>query len=225
MLRRKTGSYEVGSIEDSLTLPSRKPDLVISAGHSTHPFLLRLARRFRCPSTVIMKPSLPSFLFSHCLIPEHDLKLGKKVRKNIITTKGALNRIPEEIPTKKNKGLMMLGGPSKHFDWQSDPIIKAIPSIIAANPDLEWTIGDSRRTPPDTLSQISNLNLPITLAPHLESTGLLAHRTTVRITSGMDHSRLHLDAFRSPHCWLSPRNITSCIQRNAPRTRPRSLSS
>lgn len=173
ILRRIKGSYEISSINDSLAgcQKEERAHAIISAGHGTHPFLLRLARRYRCPSVVIMKPSLPSFLFSHCLVPEHDFKLGKKIPKNTIPTKGALNRIPEDLPIKKNKGLIMLGGPSKHFEWQPEPIIAAIKALIKANPDLTWTIGDSRRTPPSLLSQISDLNLPTTLASHLESTG------------------------------------------------------
>lgn len=163
ILRRREGDYEVGGTEDSLSLPSKKPDLIISAGHSTHPFLLRLARKFRCPSVVIMKPSLPLFLFSHCLIPEHDLKPGKKLRKNIIATKGPLNRISENNSPKEKKGLILIGGPSKHYQWDTQAISSAVNNIIATRQDLSWTITNSRRSPSNQLSLLSESKA--TLAP------------------------------------------------------------
>lgn len=171
LLRREPGNYETLSISNpgDLKTKGRKPDAVIGAGHSTHPFLLRIARLHRCPSMVIMKPSLPSFLFTHCLIPEHDLKQGRSIRKNIIPTKGALNRIPEEVPPKEERGLIMLGGPSKHFEWRSEPVLQAVKAIISSRPDLTWTLGDSRRTPADTLAQLLALDLPITVMPHQDS--------------------------------------------------------
>ena len=173
MLRRQNGSYEVSHLSDSLvgTSDGKKPHAIIAAGHATHPFLLRLARRYHCPSVVIMKPSLPAFLFSHCLVPEHDLKPKRKLPKNSIPTKGALNRIPEEIPPKEDKGLLMLGGPSKLFTWENEPVINAIETIVQSQPQLTWTVGDSRRTPANVLAQLSAKNLPLTLAPHQENGG------------------------------------------------------
>ncbi|MGJ8724716.1 MAG: ELM1/GtrOC1 family putative glycosyltransferase [Roseibacillus sp.] len=173
ILRRREGDCELVSIEDPSTIPQpqKKADLVIGAGHYTHPFLLKFARSHRCPSVVIMKPTLPKFLFSYCLIPEHDLKAGRKIGSRIIATKGALNRLPESQPPKEEKGLIMLGGPCKHFDWQEAPLLKAIETIITKNPNLAWTIGDSRRTPPTLLAQIAQLNLELQIAPHTEATG------------------------------------------------------
>lgn len=169
LLRRREGSYEVSSISNGVGSSEVRADVVIAAGHSTHPFLLKEARRHRCPSVVIMKPSLPAFLFSHCIIPEHDLRNPNRVRRNVIATKGALNRIPETIPPKQEKGLVMVGGPSKHFDWQPAPVLAAIEAIVTANPHLQWTVGDSRRTPEDFLTNLRNKRLPLTFAPHQDT--------------------------------------------------------
>ena len=173
ILRRREGSYEISRIEDAPLGPqnSHQINLIIAAGHGTHPFLIRSARRHRCPSVVIMKPSLPSFLFSHCLVPEHDLKPGKKTPKNYIPTKGALNRISETIPEKEAKGLIMLGGPSKHFTWQTEPLLEAIASIVLSHPELIWTVGDSRRTPESVLPELAEKGLPLSIASHKEATG------------------------------------------------------
>ncbi|MBK1834815.1 mitochondrial fission ELM1 family protein [Roseibacillus ishigakijimensis] len=171
LLRRREGQIELLNLSQGTGLSPRKADLVIAAGHRTHPFLLQQARRNRCPSVVIMKPTLPSFLFTRCLIPEHDLKPGKKKRANLIATKGALNRIPETLPPKQGKGLLMLGGASKHFRWEGEPVLDAVESVVRAHPELTWTVGDSRRTPPGLLARLEERNLPLTLAPHQTSGG------------------------------------------------------
>ncbi len=171
LLRRKKGSYEKISISELTIRSDKKPQAVIAAGHRTHPFLLRFARQHQCPSIVIMKPTLPRFLFSQCLIPEHDLTCTKRRPANIIATKGALNRLPEEPAAKSEAGLIMLGGPSKHFHWKEQPLINAIITIVTNHPELAWTIGDSRRTPAGTLDRISaQLTENVTFAPHLETT-------------------------------------------------------
>src|SRR5688572_24129007 len=76
---------------DSSSLP--RPDLLIGAGHATHPALLALGRKTGAPCVVLMKPSLPAALFELCLIPEHDLA-GKQPPEHVIATRGALNRVP-----------------------------------------------------------------------------------------------------------------------------------
>lgn len=171
LLRRGEGDFTLLSTEKKADEFPTPPDLIIGTGHSTHLPLLRFAKRFRCPSVVIMKPSLPSGLFSHCLIPEHDLKDPTKTRGNIIATKGALNRIPESVPPKEAKGLIMIGGPSKHFEWQPAPVLVAIEHIVSSQPDLHWTLGDSRRTPESFLTELLKMDLPLTVAPHQGSGG------------------------------------------------------
>lgn len=171
LLRRRQGEFTLHSIQDKAAPTSTPPDLVIGAGHRTHGRLLRLAKQFRCPSVVIMKPTMPLFLFSHCLVPEHDLQAAAKTRPNVIVTKGALNRIPEEFPPKQAKGLIMIGGPSKHFDWELAPVMAAIQSLVTSQPGLRWTVGDSRRTPASFLNDLLQKDLPLTVAPHQECGG------------------------------------------------------
>lgn len=169
--RRTSDCIQICQIDELEKVAPSQTRLIIGTGHRTHPFLIRYARYYKCPSVVIMKPSLPKFLFSHCFIPEHDLKSGKKLPANVTTTKGALNRVPEIIPKKENQGLILLGGPSKHFDWNTKALIPAIEAIITDAPNLAWTIGDSRRTPSDLLSRLAHSGLPVTVAPHQEATG------------------------------------------------------
>lgn len=169
MLRRREGLYELLSSSD---LPPQdfRPTAIITAGHRNHGRLIRLARRYRCPSVVIMKPSLPAFLFTHCLVPAHDLQ-GKSVARNITVTIGSLNRIPEEIPPKQDRGLIMIGGPSKHFAWEEEKLVAALSLLIAERNDLQWTLGNSRRTPASTWQKLQFLAGRATLASHEENAG------------------------------------------------------
>lgn len=164
MLRRRSGRYQVLTQSDAPPT-EEQPTAIITAGHRNHLRLLRLAKRYRCPSIVIMKPSLPSFLFSHCLIPAHDLR-GKAVARNVTVTVGSLNRIPETIPPKQPKGLIMLGGPSKHFSWAEDQLIEALTLLLAKRTDLQWTVGNSRRTPDSTWKKLQTIAGKATLVPH-----------------------------------------------------------
>ncbi|MEM9081476.1 MAG: ELM1/GtrOC1 family putative glycosyltransferase [Verrucomicrobiota bacterium] len=143
-----------------------QPSAIIAAGHKTHLRLLTQSRRFKCPSILIMKPSLPTTLFTRCLAPEHDYLDANTTPPNVILTKGALNRIPSQLPKKKTQGLIMLGGYSKHFHWKLERILQAIITIVSANPHLKWLVADSRRTPPATLTAIADLDLSLQTISH-----------------------------------------------------------
>ena len=167
-LAKRSGlGYEIQRLSEKSS-PKVKPSALIATGHATHLPLLRLARKHHAPSILIMKPSIiPAAFFSRCLIPEHDL--GKRVPSNVIATFGNLNRIPEELPEKKERGLIMLGGPCKHFQWETTPLVEAICALVRSRPDLSWTLGDSRRTPAETLSRLRKCDLPLSIMPHQES--------------------------------------------------------
>ena len=152
----------------SLSQGQSAPDLVIAAGHRTHLPLLLAARKFRARSVVIMKPSMPARWFDLCLIPQHDLA-GRRPVPNIISTLGALNRIPEDAPSKGNSGIIMIGGPSAHHLWAEEPLLAAIRAVVLASPELSWSLGNSRRTPDGFLPRVAALGLPLQIVPH-EST-------------------------------------------------------
>ena len=92
------------------------PKFIVSTGHHTHFTLLILAKIMQVPAIVLMKPSLPLSWFDLCIIPEHDTPLA---RHNIIESIGPLNRMQ---PAKKDieSKLILVGGPSKHFDWSDE---------------------------------------------------------------------------------------------------------
>ena len=106
-----------------------------------------------------MKPTIPAAFFDLCLIPEHDL--SGRPADNILATRGMLNRIPAEQPPKRDRGLILIGGPSKHHGWNHETLIESISSIVAGHSSLDWHLADSRRTPDHFLDHLSSLDLTV----------------------------------------------------------------
>lgn len=127
------------------------PTLIIGAGHGTHLPMLAAQRARKGHTIVLMKPSLPISFFDFCLIAKHDHISDKN---NIIVTKGALNPIQFNRNKVPGYGLFMIGGLSKHYHWNNASIIDQIIAIIGSNPDINWTIADSQRTPQSFLNEV-----------------------------------------------------------------------
>lgn len=126
------------------TLPD--PDLLIGAGHATHAALLAARRARGGRSLVLMRPSLPTSWFDLCLIPTHDTPPNSA---NIIATHGVLNRIRPGAAKDPRKGLLLIGGPSRHHGWSNAQIIEQVSTILARTTDQRWLLTTSRRTPDD----------------------------------------------------------------------------
>jgi mitochondrial fission protein ELM1 len=131
----------------SAALPS--PDFVIAAGHATHLPLLCLARKHRAKSIVLMRPSLPLRCFDLCIAPSHDFR-KKPTRKNLILTRGAINRV-HAIDSPKAGKLILIGGPSKTHGWDAAAMLEMLDAITVTG---GWQLTDSRRTPEGFLEQI-----------------------------------------------------------------------
>ncbi|MHB1054218.1 MAG: mitochondrial fission ELM1 family protein, partial [Thiobacillus sp.] len=142
--------------------PLPAPDLIIGAGHATHLTLLAARRACGGRTVVLMKPSLPRRRFDLCVLPRHD---GIAADAHTRVTEGAINRIRPATLRDSSHGLLLIGGASKHFEWDSDAIQVQIKSILARTPDTQWTLTTSRRTPADFLDALpSGPNL--TVVPH-----------------------------------------------------------
>jgi len=138
------------------------PDLIVGAGHATHLTLLAARRARGGRAVVLMRPSLPRHWFDQCILPRHD---GVAADARTLVTEGALNRIRPAADRDASQGLLLVGGTSPHFEWDSDAIQVQIKSILARTPDLQWTLTTSRRTPADFLAQLPQYpNLTVT--PH-----------------------------------------------------------
>lgn len=124
------------------------PDLLLGAGHQTHLSLLAARKQRGGKAVVLMRPTLPLALFDLCLIPEHD---APPVRANVLTTRGALNRIQPSTVLESERGLLLIGGPSTHFGWDNTEIYQQITAVLQAHATMQWTLTTSRRTPADFL--------------------------------------------------------------------------
>ena len=128
----------------------KRPQLIVGAGHATHFGVLAARKAAGGKAVALMKPSLPAFLFDFVIAPEHD---GLKESASIINTLGVLN--PMLAGEKKPDSLLFLiGGPSKHVQWNNTAILQQVEAVVAAiKPGLTWRITDSRRTP-ESLSAV-----------------------------------------------------------------------
>ena len=111
-----------------------------------------------------MKPSLPKALFDVCVIPRHDRVAGR----NVVATVGALNDVqPPPSGCPRSGGLVLVGGPSKHFAWDEGGVIRAVADAAAEG---RWTVSTSRRTPDSTTAGL--------LALRREGVEVLTHDQT-----------------------------------------------
>ncbi|KAB2322374.1 hypothetical protein F8A86_03800 [Betaproteobacteria bacterium SCN1] len=153
----------------ALDLPA--PDLILGAGHATHLTMLAARRTHGGRTVVLMKPSLPRRFFDLVIAPAHD---GLKTDARTWATEGAINRIvPSTTSAQPAQGLILIGGPSPHFEWNNDAIQVQIRSLLARLPELHWTLATSRRTPPDFLAQLPRHEALKTVRPETTTPGWL----------------------------------------------------
>lgn len=139
------------------------PDLIIAAGTGTHKLLLSLRRLKKTGTLVIMKPGFPRNWVDGAIIPAHD---GIAESPDTLITEGVINAVtPLARVTEKPEALLLLGGPSPHFDWDDDVIFGQVTHLIGEYPQWRWTISGSRRTPETLRARLNELAGPkITVA-------------------------------------------------------------
>lgn len=126
---------------------SRLPDpwLLVGAGRATQLPLLVARRARRGRAVVIMAPEYPRDWFDLCVIPGHDRPAPAA---NILVTRGSLNRMQCTPPHgSTHDGLLLIGGPSRHYRWDADAVIAQIGRIIRGPTPRRWVLATSRRTP------------------------------------------------------------------------------
>lgn len=139
------------------------PDLIIAAGTGTHRLLLSLRRLKNTKTLVIMKPIFPLAWVDGAIIPAHD---GIKGSRDVLMTEGVINTVtPLAKVSEKPEALILLGGPSPHFDWDDDVVFGQVTHLIGDYPQWRWTISGSRRTPAALRERLNELAGPhITVA-------------------------------------------------------------
>lgn len=157
--------------------------MAVSAGHGTHLSLLALRRSERCPVVVLMKPSLPHGFFDLCITPRHD---GGGESARYWLSDGPLNRMQPGVAA-EDRGVILLGGPSRHYDWDDQRVLEQLACIAAGGE--RWALSTSRRTPPGFLPALRALQLP--------GIELLDYEA---LPAGW----LALELPRVQRCWVSP---------------------
>lgn len=135
-----------------------RPDLVVGAGHGSHLALLVLAAWQRCPSLVLMRPSLPLRCFDRVVAPGHDLQ-GLPPAPRLLASFGPLCRRAPPAPSGSSDWLphtlVLLGGPSRHHRFDLAGLQGQLAALLAADPDpAGWCLVASRRTPTAALPQL-----------------------------------------------------------------------
>ena len=133
-----------------------RPDIAIGAGHKTHFHLLAIKRYFGAKIVVIMKPSLPLKLFDLCVIPKHD---DVKSGTNVFITNTPLVNFNLNTKKKENIALFLIGGPSRHFHWDSKIILEQIENISKKFKFKKLLLTTSRRTPTEFIDEFKRLKI------------------------------------------------------------------
>lgn len=123
------------------------PDLLLGAGHDTHLSLLAARRARGGRAVVLMRPSLPLAWFDLCVLPRHD---RPPTRDGVVETLGPLSPV-QPAPERDGPGLILVGGPSRHFRWDDDRVRAQVRAVTAAHPNDRWLMATSRRTPASLL--------------------------------------------------------------------------
>ncbi len=169
--------------------PECKYRLVMGAGHSTHLTILCLGWLHQAKTIVLMKPSLPTRWFDLAIIPQHDKPDVSRV--NIVATLGVLNRMKAD-PKIPQTGLLLIGGPSKHFVWNDDQVIKQIKSLVDKKQDISWLLTTSRRTPSSFLDKLSSQETRVTIFP----------------VESVDATWLPQQLATAEYCWVSEDSVS-----------------
>jgi len=132
-----------------------KPDLIIAAGSGTHRLLLALRKLKGARTLVLMKPGFPLRWVDGAIIPQHD---RVKPGPNLFLTQGAINAVtPVKELSTQPRGLILVGGPSAHFQWSDDAVVAQIQELLHSYPQWSWVISSSRRTPASCLQALAAL--------------------------------------------------------------------
>ncbi len=177
-----------GSFYRQLTMLP-KPTHLIAAGRRTHLPMLMAHLFFGGKRIVLMRSSWPNSLFEHMIIPAHD---QPSTRANTLVTQGVINNITPSNKQNPDSGIILIGGPSKHYHWQSKTIISQISELISAQPETSWLIANSRRTPIDFFTQLDGL---------IPNSQLIDYQT-------VDSSWLPKHLSTAEQVWVSPDSVS-----------------
>jgi mitochondrial fission protein ELM1 len=127
------------------------PTILIGAGHDVYSKILQAKKYLQkfiskdIFSIAVLRPSYKLNSFDLIIAPEHDFQ-KRRLPKNIILFQGALAATSQN-PIDESKAIIAIGGPSKHYKFNQEVLMKQLQYIISVHPKHEFKIYNSRRTP------------------------------------------------------------------------------
>ena len=125
--------------------------MLIGAGHDVYSEILRAKKYLEklinedIFSIAVLRPSYKLSSFDLVIAPEHDFR-KRRFPKNVISFQGSLATASQEM-VDESKALIAIGGPSKHYKFDKEILMKQIHYILSMYPKHEFKIFNSRRTP------------------------------------------------------------------------------
>ena len=127
------------------------PSILIGAGHDVYSKILQAKKYLKkytskdIFSIAVLRPSYKLNSFDLIVAPEHDFR-KRRLPKNVILFQGSLASTSHD-PVDENKGIIAIGGPSKHYNFDQEILMNQLHYILSVHPKHEFKIFNSRRTP------------------------------------------------------------------------------
>ena len=141
------------------------PTILIGAGHAVYSKILQAKKYLKKTiskdlfSIAVLRPSYKLSSFDLIIAPEHDFR-KKRIPENVIPFQGSLSATSQN-PVDENMAIIAIGGPSKHYKFDQEILIRQLQYILSVHPKHKFKIFNSRRTP-----EVLNLKLKDELNKH-----------------------------------------------------------
>ena len=151
------------------------PSILIGAGHDVYSKILQAKKYLKkytskdIFSIAVLRPSYKLNSFDLIVAPEHDFR-KRRLPKNVILFQCSLASTSHD-PVNENKGIIAIGGPSKHYNFDQEILMNQLHYILSVHPKHEFKIFNSRRTPDALNLKLKNEidNYPNVQFIHLDS--------------------------------------------------------
>ena len=141
------------------------PTIIIGAGHEVYSKILQAKKYLKKTiskdlfSIAVLRPSYKLSSFDLIIAPEHDFR-KKRIPENVIPFQGSLSATSQN-PVDENMAIIAIGGPSKHYKFDQEILIRQLQYILSVHPKHKFKIFNSRRTP-----EVLNLKLKDEINKH-----------------------------------------------------------
>lgn len=132
-----------------------KPDFILGAGSACQAPMLAAKRSYGGKTIYLMRPKFPISFFDLCIIPSHD---SPRRLDNVIESEGMLNDLVPAPLGDRGRNIILVGGPSKHHDWDGTQLLSQIAALVKHSPEKRFLLSTSRRTPAATTAALAAMD-------------------------------------------------------------------